>query len=362
MRDLRLDFLRGLAIYMIFVDHNIDDPLAKFTYQTIGFSDAAEAFVLISGIACGIVYSRTLTRQGVAAMIRAIIRRAGRIYAFYVLSSIAIILLVCSNPAFVQFETALGVSTSAPLSDALQVLVLASPPSLARLLILYIVLTLLVVPPLLLTRGREQNLLLLFSGLMWLASQTYHSDRSPLGPYVVFDPIAWQFLFAIGVVIGAKREAGETIFKSSDHLRWAKNAAWTFVIAAFAYRLVSARSGLNFEDIRIASHTWASMKNHLSAMRLAHILSMALLVSVYIREDSPWLKWAVVRPITMTGMCSLQIFSLSIVLTTVVNIIVLMEKPSLPYRLGMDGLVFILLGLTAVALSQFRSSSPRPRP
>ena len=356
MRDLRLDLFRGLAIYMIFVDHINGDPLSKFTFRTIGFSDSAEIFVFISGVACGIAYSRTLARQGIAAMMKAIIRRTGRIYAFYVLSSVAIIALVSSSPAFVELETVLSVTASAPFADALRALVFVSPPILASLLILYIFMTLLVVPPLLLTRGRVRILLLLLSGLTWLTVQAFYSDLSPIGPFADFDLFAWQFLFAIGVVIGAKREAGEKIFKSPDHLRWAITAAWTCVIAAFAYRLISARSGLNFEDIRIDPHTWASMKCHLSAMRLVHFLSIALLVSVYVREDSPWLNWAIVSPITKTGMRSLEMFSLSIVLTTVVNIIVLIEDPSLPYRLGMDGFVFILLACAAIALYRLRES------
>src|SRR5215510_5509685 len=41
-RDVRIDFFRGLALYMILVDHVIGDPISKFTYQRFGFSDAAE--------------------------------------------------------------------------------------------------------------------------------------------------------------------------------------------------------------------------------------------------------------------------------------------------------------------------------
>ena len=51
MRDPRIDFLRGLALYMIVVDHVSGDPLAMFTYRILGFSDAAEMFVFLSGIA-----------------------------------------------------------------------------------------------------------------------------------------------------------------------------------------------------------------------------------------------------------------------------------------------------------------------
>ena len=63
MRDLRIDFFRGLALYMVVVDHIGGDPLGKFTYQAVGFSDAAEIFIFISGVACGIAYSSLLSGE-----------------------------------------------------------------------------------------------------------------------------------------------------------------------------------------------------------------------------------------------------------------------------------------------------------
>ena len=61
-RDVRIDFFRGVALYMILVDHVVGDPLSKVTYQRFGFSDAAELFVFLSGVSCAIVYSRLLAK------------------------------------------------------------------------------------------------------------------------------------------------------------------------------------------------------------------------------------------------------------------------------------------------------------
>ena len=361
MRDLRLDFFRGLAIYMIFVDHIIGDPLSKFTYRSLGFSDAAEIFVFISGLACGIVYSRTFVRHGFAAVMQATIKRAGRIYVFYVLSSVAVIALVCHDPRFMQAQELLGVSAHEPVADALWALLFVTPPRLSGLLILYIVLTLLIVPPLFLACGRYRSLILAISALAWLATQVLSSALLPITHYVYPNPIAWQFLFVIGALIGIKREKGEPLFKSPVHLRWAIAAAWIFVIGSLVYRVISARTGFNVETIRLDPGTWASMKDHLSPLRLVHILSVALLVSVYVRQDSPWLKWTFVSPIIMTGMRSLEMFSLSIVLTTLANIVVLVEDPSTTYRLVMDGIAFAVLALTAAMLAHHRHAMLRQR-
>ena len=49
-RDFRIEFFRGLALYMILVDHMIGDPLSMLTYRILGFSDATESFVFLSGL------------------------------------------------------------------------------------------------------------------------------------------------------------------------------------------------------------------------------------------------------------------------------------------------------------------------
>jgi hypothetical protein len=86
-RDLRIDFFRGIALYMIVVDHIPNDPLNRFTYSRLGLSDAAEIFVFLSGISCGIVFSRVLSREGGGGLARALGKRALQIYAYYLLAS-----------------------------------------------------------------------------------------------------------------------------------------------------------------------------------------------------------------------------------------------------------------------------------
>ena len=56
-RDPRIDAFRGLALMMILIDHMPGNPWEEVTVRNIGFSDAAEAFFVMSGIAAGIAYS-----------------------------------------------------------------------------------------------------------------------------------------------------------------------------------------------------------------------------------------------------------------------------------------------------------------
>ena len=49
VRDLRLDFFRGLALLFIFLDHIPDNVASWVTIPNYGFSDATEIFIFISG-------------------------------------------------------------------------------------------------------------------------------------------------------------------------------------------------------------------------------------------------------------------------------------------------------------------------
>jgi hypothetical protein len=58
-------------------------------------------------------------------------------------------------------------------------------------------------------------------------------------------------------------------------------------------------------------------------------------------------------------MHALEVFSLSVVLTTIVNIVVLTGVRSLGDRLIVDGIGFALLALTAFALARRRALPPQ---
>src|SRR5688572_25406542 len=63
-RDLRLDLFRGLALWLIFLDHIPSNSVNWVTIRNYGFSDAAEIFVFISGYTAAFVYGRTLHERG----------------------------------------------------------------------------------------------------------------------------------------------------------------------------------------------------------------------------------------------------------------------------------------------------------
>ena len=59
-RDLRLDLFRGLALWLIFLDHIPSNIVNWITIRNYGFSDATQIFVFISGYTAAFVYGRAM--------------------------------------------------------------------------------------------------------------------------------------------------------------------------------------------------------------------------------------------------------------------------------------------------------------
>src|ERR1700678_2609556 len=64
-RESRLDLFRGLALWLIYIDHVSPDILTWGTLRSYGFSDAAEIFIFISGYTAALVYGRITFASGI---------------------------------------------------------------------------------------------------------------------------------------------------------------------------------------------------------------------------------------------------------------------------------------------------------
>lgn len=63
-RDIRLDFFRGLAMFIILAAHTPRNFFTSWIPARWGFSDATEIFVFCSGMASAIAFGRTFDRAG----------------------------------------------------------------------------------------------------------------------------------------------------------------------------------------------------------------------------------------------------------------------------------------------------------
>src|SRR6267378_4815791 len=83
-RDLRLDLFRGIALWLIFLDHIPSNVVSWITIRNYGFSDATEIFVFISGYTAAFVYGREMRDRGTVVAGARILKRAWQIYVAHI--------------------------------------------------------------------------------------------------------------------------------------------------------------------------------------------------------------------------------------------------------------------------------------
>src|SRR5262249_3184058 len=107
------------------------------------------------------------------------------------------------------------------------------------------------------------------------------------------------------------------------------------VIGSLLYRFsfLASRFQLDVDWFRIPATTLTHMKENLSAVRLLHFLSVAFLVATCVKSSNPILRWSGAAIVARTGRFSLEVFSLSAVLSVVLNIIVVTYHPSVLEKL-----------------------------
>src|SRR6201986_4723276 len=144
-RELRLDLFRGLALWLIFIDHLPPNILTWFTIRNYGFSDATEIFIFISGYTAAFVYGRAMLDRGFIVAGARILKRAWQIYVAHVflfaiyIAEIAYVASSFENPLYVEEANALDFMKT-PDITIIQALLLKFKPANMDVLPLYIVL------------------------------------------------------------------------------------------------------------------------------------------------------------------------------------------------------------------------------
>jgi hypothetical protein len=358
-RDLRIDFFRGLALYMIIFDHIPGDPLSKFTYARFGFSDALEIFVFLSGASCGIAYSRVFSRQGVGGLLRGVSWRALQIYTYYLIASLVTILIIVLSRDIIAIpdnHQAFIALREDPLAAIQSAIFLTSPPDVPGILVLYLELTLFFVPMFILIAAWSSKAALVLSGSLWLLAQI-HLDLLPrLADHSHFNPMAWQFIFCIGMFVGTWYNSDEMSLQIVRKRPWVL-AACTIVGVGLLYqlaRVLAHHQLLNFSTLALSDATELQMKENLSAIRLLHFLGVAFLVAICVGPNSQIFRWPGAHVIITSGRSSLQVFCLGAVFSVMLNLFVVIERPGGIERLMLDGATIVLIALVATALVRLR--------
>lgn len=354
-RDPRIDLLRGFALLTIFIDHVPENPLNLLTLRNFGFSDAAELFVVLAGVSSMIAYGRAFERDGTRTGLRRVFLRCLKIYLFQVgllLTTLAIVQVwrqdiglepVHLAPFFDHPLTALG-----------HALVLHALPASLNILPLYVVL--LAAFPLIYAGMRAAPLVTLgISALIWLIANLDHRFNLTNwldGQGWFFNPFAWQFLFAIGVLGAMLLRAGGG---ELPRHRLLVGASWVYLAAALV--LAAPWTAWGLSDVHVLSFAPPD-KTALSPVRLLDILAM-----VYLALSSGALRrlagHAWLQPMVACGRHSLEVFSFATLVALVFRLMFRTFGASWPLEVAVN--VVGLGAMLALGVMLERQARPAAR-
>jgi hypothetical protein len=274
-REARIDVLRGAALLMIFIDHIPFNGLAYFTLHNFALCDAAEVFVLLSGISAALAYGTAIDRDGWGSAIRRIARRCWQIYLAQVGLFLATLVIGrLWNSYFHLPTTIFAAVVQQPIKGVLLGFLLAVQPDYLNILPLYIIM-LAFFPVIWLVVRRSIVLALVGSASLWLVSEWIPGINLPNwathgGWY--FDPLAWQFLMTIGVVFARLSARNGGNLPSHPVLA---GAAAAFLLFTLPQTEAWQNLGL---PVPWSFALDASDKTHLSWPRLLSVVALAYLV------------------------------------------------------------------------------------
>ncbi len=321
-RDKRLDVFRGLALVMIFINHVPGTVWENFTSRNFGFSDAAEGFVLMSGIAAGLAYSKGFWTPTWAAA-RKIWRRAWTLYLVHLLTTIWAIAisaafalwfaapdLLHQNQVWILFQKPLGFLIGVPA--------LTHQLGYTNILPLYATL-LLVTPALILAALRFPRTLLVGSVLLWAVTGQFRLNLpnfpNPGGWF--FNPLAWQIIFVMGLLTGVALKKGRRFVPI---LPWLQALTAAYLLLALiwlkvpvVYDTMNHFMRVLNQDLGLPFYITAFDKTFATVPRLLHVLALAYLLSTlgWVRHLAAS-SWA--EPFALLGRHSLQVFATGTIL------------------------------------------------
>lgn len=341
-RDTRLDVLRGLALITIFINHVPGQIFEHLTTKNYGFSDAAEAFVLISGIAVGIAYGARFKVGAWFETAKKSTKRAFTLYLAHMITTFMTLALFMTGawlfhrPGLLCEINILAVLTN-PHGGIPSLMLLGHQIGYNNILPMYGAL-MLMVPIILLLEARSPLLALTVSGAVWLVSGIYEiaPHNTLIEGYWFLNPLSWQFLFTIGIVgMMHVRRGG----KLPQHPLLLVLAA-AYVVMSFVW-VVGQLWGIGnaLASLGLPPVITGFDKTFLSLPRLLHVLSLAYLV-LNIGALSTLLRRPETNPLVIFGRHSLNIFVAGTILAMIGQVLLYINNGD-----QVVGPIFVALGL-----------------
>jgi hypothetical protein len=210
-RDVRLDLLRGYAVFAMIADHASGISwLSPITGGNRFVVSAAEGFVFLAGLVIGMVYGRKIQQDGWVPGTEAILRRATLLYAV----TVGLTLLFVGLFQFTRLKLWLDRDYGLGLTDPVELVVgtLTLHYTYHGTDILWMYTILIAASPFIFVLLEMQRAVAVIVGswLLWAAYQFFPSQATVpwTATNVNYFPVsAWQLIFVNGLVWGYHRDA-----------------------------------------------------------------------------------------------------------------------------------------------------------
>ncbi|MDX2259292.1 MAG: OpgC domain-containing protein [Hyphomicrobiaceae bacterium] len=324
-RDVRLDFFRGLAMFVIFVSHVPWNSWANVLPGRFGFSDATEVFVFCSGIASAIAFGRVFDERGALAGTTRVVMRVWQVYwahlGMFLIGAAMLagvdLALRTEGHYFTQAGMH-GFFVGDTPTHLIALLTLTYVPALFNILPMYIVMLALIPVVMLAERhgGRAAAGALVIG--MWVIGTTGLVDF-PEAPNSTsswfFNPFAWQLLFFTGFAFAR----GWLPVPPVDKRLIIAALSVVIVLMPFAFApLVDSVDVLRNGNQAL----WPVVsKTYFRPLRLLHFLSVAYLAWVAVGVSGQHLKGPVVAVVCKVGQQALPTFMAGVILSLAAGIV-----------------------------------------
>jgi hypothetical protein len=364
-RDLRLDLFRGLALWLIFLDHIPSNIVAWITIRNYGFSDATEIFVFISGYTAAFVYGATMQKRGFVIASARILKRAWQVYVAHIflfaiyMAEIAYVSSSFENPLYAE-EMGVFDFLRQPDVTLVQALLLKFKPANMDVLPLYIAL-LAFFPPFVWLLLRLPTLALFVSVAIYAAAWEFgiNLPAYPSGHWA-FNPFAWQLLFGFGAwcALGGIKQIGSfvrspvAVALAAIYLVLSFAVVMTWYVPAYAHYLPHW----------LAEWMYPIDKTNLDVLRLLHFFALATLTVRFVPKDWPGLHSLWLRPAVLSGQHSLEIFCLGVFLAFAAHFVMIEVSDSFAMQIFVSIFGIVIMIAAAALMSWYRYIEGRKPP
>jgi hypothetical protein len=349
-RNTVIDFWRGLVLVVIFVNHIPGNLLEHLTLRNYGFSDAAEAFIFISGLSVAMVYYPKLPQGGVLGVVRRCFRRSFELYRMH---------LILTGAAIALFSVGYVISDEVGLIEAhgrnivfsetprgiTGILLLGHQLGYFNILPLYIALMLWAPVAMTLMRVHVGLAALVSIGIYALARADVLALPSwPEPGRWFFNPFAWQLLFTIGIATGAF-----LIRPGIPYLRLSFTSAVILLVASLA--IMTEGFGLAPGLLWSAFNDLDIIKSDLGLGRLIHFFALAYVVT-QLRLGQLLQGTAFGAEMMRLGRNALPVFAVGSILSAMGEVtmtLAAVKSSASPHVVGMVFTLLGILGLLALA-------------